>query len=103
MRSVEPGSWAQLFPQNWDHPQEYTMKHRPGIAQVIGDTIVLNGTTVEEVRDVHVKTLKLAVAATNVQAAELSEREHAQRDAAGKRQAEHSGNVGRVASEVKFD
>jgi hypothetical protein len=70
---------------------------------VIGDTIVLAGTTVEEVRDVHVKTLKLAVAATNMQAAEVAERARLARAAAAKQEEEHKANVRGVASEVKFD
>ena len=35
--------------------------HRPGIASVEGDEILLNGTTIEEVRDYHRKTLNLCI------------------------------------------
>jgi len=38
-----------------------------------------------------------------VQAAELAQREQAERQAAPKRHAGHKANVGAVASEVKFD
>ena len=56
--------------------------HRPGIASVYGSTIVLNGTTIEEVERTHQKTLKLAVDETNRQWRELK----AQADSAEERQ-----------------
>lgn len=51
--------------------------HRPGIARVVGDQIVLDGTTVEEVRRYHLTTLKLAVKVTNEQFDQLRLREEA--------------------------
>ena len=103
LKQTPSPTWASLFPENWDHPREWSSRHRPGIAQVLGDTIVLNGTTVEEVRDVHVKTLKLAVEATNEQATAVAERERLVREAAARQQAEHEANLREVASEVRFD
>ena len=41
--------------------------HRSGIAQVIGDKIILDGTTIEEVRDYHRETLKLCVEKSNIE------------------------------------
>ncbi len=35
--------------------------HRPGIASVVDDEILLNGTTIEEVREYHRETLKLCI------------------------------------------
>jgi len=103
LKQTPSPNWASLFPGNWDHPQEWSSRHRPGIAQVVGDTIVLNGTTVEEVRDVHVKTPKLAVEATNEQAAAVAERERVARDVAARQHAAHEANLREVASEVRFD
>jgi hypothetical protein len=103
LKQTPSPTWASLFPENWDHPREWSSRHRPGIAQVLGDTIVLNGTTVEEVRDVHVKTLKLAVEATNEQATAVAERERLVREAAARQHAEHEANIREVASEVRFD
>src|ERR1700684_2965500 len=62
-----PPLWTRLFPDNWDRPPEWSNMHRPGIAKVVGDRIVLDGTTIQEVRDTHAKTLKLAVETTNAQ------------------------------------
>lgn len=64
---------------------------------------VLNGTTVEEVRDVHVKTLKLAVEATNEQVAVIAERERQARETAARQHAEHEANTREIAAEVRFD
>ena len=41
--------------------------HRPGIASVYGATVILRGTTIEEVERYHRNTLQLAVAETNRQ------------------------------------
>ncbi|MBT1711938.1 hypothetical protein KK062_27090 [Fulvivirgaceae bacterium PWU5] len=39
--------------------------HRPGIASVIGNTIFLNKTTIEEVEKYHKDTLKIAIEQAN--------------------------------------
>ena len=56
--------WSELFIKEWDHPSSYTTRHRPEIARVDGDKIVLSGTTIEEV---HRDTLVLALKAANQQ------------------------------------
>ena len=60
-----PREWVAAFPDIWNHPPEFTTMHRPGIASVSGDTVVLDGTTMEEVRDYHARTLSLVVARLN--------------------------------------
>ena len=47
--------WANLFVDAWDRPSKFTSMHRPGIARVEGDRIVLDGTTIEEVEKYHLK------------------------------------------------
>jgi hypothetical protein len=54
-----PREWAAALSDVWNYPPEFTTMHRPGIASVSGDTVVLEGTTVEEVRDYHARTLTL--------------------------------------------
>jgi hypothetical protein len=49
--------------------------HRPGIARVSSDRIILDGTTIEEVERYHLETLKLAVSATNEEYEALVARE----------------------------
>ena len=55
------------FVRNWNSPPRYTTMHRPGIASVVDDEILLNGTTIEEVREYHRGTLKLCIEKSNTQ------------------------------------
>lgn len=96
-------TWAQLFVRNWDSPPAFTTLHRPGIAAVYGAKIVLNGTTMEEVEQVHRDTLRLVVEETNRQWRELKghadaaeERRRAQHD-------EHTRNVQDISKRITFD
>lgn len=57
--------WCELFVRNWNHPPRFTNMHRPRIASVVGDEIILDGTTIEEVRDYHRETLMLCIEKTN--------------------------------------
>jgi len=57
--------WAEAFVQAWNMPPQFTSMHRPGIARVIGNTIVLDGTTLEEVEKYHRDTLRLCVNEAN--------------------------------------
>lgn len=59
--------WKELFVRNWNSPPRYTTMHRPGIASVVDDEILLNGTTIEEVREYHRETLKLCIEKSNTQ------------------------------------
>ncbi len=45
--------------------------HRPGIASVSGDEILLDGTTIEEVRDYHREVLLLCVDVANKKEEEI--------------------------------
>ena len=53
--------WKEIFVATWNMPPRFTTMHRPGIASVYGNKIVLDGTTMEEVRDYHRETLLLCV------------------------------------------
>jgi hypothetical protein len=57
--------WSQLFKQIWDRPPQFTTMHRPGIGYVEGNRIILDGTTIEEVKKYHRDTLKLVVDTVN--------------------------------------
>jgi hypothetical protein len=98
-----PATWARLFPANWNHPPQWSTRHQPGIARVVGDRIVLSDTTIEEVRDVHAETLKLAVEATNAHLADHEARELRAREAEAERHAAHARNVRDVADGIRFN
>ena len=103
LSSTPPYDWAELFVRKWDFPPMFTSMHRPGIAQVVGDRIVLDGTTLEEVERYHRDTLKLAVQETNklyienlTRQKQLPERERAESE-------EHRRLVSEKARKIRFD
>ena len=57
--------WARLFAELWDTPPSFSTRHRPGIGRVVGDRIILDGTTVEEIEQVHRETLRIVVDRVN--------------------------------------
>lgn len=96
-------TWSRLFVQNWDRPPRFTSMHRPGIAHVISDRIVLDGTTLEEIEKVHRDTLKLALEETNRQHAELTERQARGEAEQAAREEAHRKEVEERAGRLKFD
>lgn len=62
--------WEQIFLNEWEMPPRFTSMHRPGIASVIGDKIILDGTTIDEVKEYHRDTLALCVEEANKKEAE---------------------------------
>ncbi len=94
---------AQFLVHHWDNPTSWSTMHRPGIAHVSGDCLVLDGTTVEEVRDHHTGMLKRVVAATNASEAEAVEADRVERETLAARRAAHEANVKDVAAEIRFD
>ena len=98
-----PEEWASLFIQNWNRPPRRTTMHRPGIASIRGATVILDGTTIDEVERYHRDTLKLAIEETNRQYREWldeQERLHAREEAQRK---EHEKHVESVAGRITFD
>jgi hypothetical protein len=95
--------WSRVFVEQWNHPPEWTTMHRPGIARVENGTIVLDGTTVEEVEKYHRKTLILAVNETNhiIDDYESKQRREAERKAEELRK--HEESVRDVAKKITFD
>jgi hypothetical protein len=94
--------WAQAFPEAWDHPPVFSTMHRPGIARVSGDRIILDGTTVEEVRDRHASTLRAVVDRLNEAEEQYRQRERAQAEQQAAERAKHDANVRRVADDTTF-
>jgi hypothetical protein len=94
---------ATLLVATWDRPPQWTTMHRPGIAYVDGYRFVLDGTTVEEVRDYHAATLKLVVDQVNRQAYELRRRKRAEAERAQEAEQAHRTNVQHIAGAIKFE
>lgn len=98
-----PGEWAQAFPSAWDSPPRFTTMHRPGIASVSGDTVVLDGTTIEEVRDHHAGTLALVVEKLNGAQKQHEERAEAEARRKADERSAHDANVRDVAEDIRFE
>jgi hypothetical protein len=77
--------------------------HRPGIAKVFGDRICLNGTTMEEVADVHRETLKVSLDETNRLIAEWQRQMHAEALARQRQRDEHDQRVRDAVKRITFD
>lgn len=102
--SRRPSSdWARIFIENWNHPPEWSTSHRPNIARVEGSTVILDGTTVEEVESCHRKTLVLALNKTNrmIEEYEAKKRWEAERKAEQLRKQEDA--VRDAAKRIRFD
>lgn len=95
-------TWARLFVNAWNSPPRFSTMHRLGIASVSGDKIILDGTTIEEVRDVHKETLVLCVDIANQQENELIRKQQAEEKVAEERRLRHKASVESVAGEITF-
>ena len=94
--------WAELFVDAWNHPYSFTSMHRPGIASVQGNRIILDGTTLEEVQKYHKEVLKQCVETANKKEKEIIKREEEKRMQAEKREQERKQRVEELASMIVF-
>ena len=76
--------------------------HRPGIASVYGDQIILDGTTIEEVRDYHRETLMLCVQIANDEEARIIKEEQLKKEREESQKNKHFSNVRSVTEGIKF-
>lgn len=98
--SRRPSSdWARHFVQTWDRPPSYTLMHRPGICRVVGDRIILDGTTVEEVEKYHRDTLKLVLEKVN---RDIEEHE-AEQKRLEEQQIQRQRDLEQAAKRISFD
>jgi hypothetical protein len=102
--SRRPSSiWARHFVETWNHPPRFTTMHRPGIASISGDTIVLDGTTMEELERYHIETLRHVLDKVNRDVAEYEALERARAEREEQQRREHDESVRQAASRLKFD
>ncbi len=94
--------WCDLFIKAWNMPPSFTTMHRPGIATVLGDKIILDGTTIEEVRDYHRETLSLCIKVANEKEADIRKKEKQQMELEERRKNQHYSNVNSIANEIEF-
>jgi len=97
-----PPEWAGLFIEAWDHPSIYTSMHRPGIATIYSDRVVLDGTTVEEVEKYHRRTLLLAADTANKEYVEMQRRRRSDEERERARIEAHRKSVEEAAKRLDF-
>jgi hypothetical protein len=95
--------WAEAFEHTWNHPPSFTNMHRSGIARVSGDRVILDGTTIKEVQDVHRETLILVVDKVNELIAEYETKKQRKAEAEAVQVAKHKENVQKIGSNISFD
>lgn len=95
--------WAEAFVKAWNMPPQFTSMHRPGIARVTGNTIVLDGTTLEEVEKYHRDTLRLCVSEANrVEESYLKQRERRANEAIQK-EVKRREQIADAVSRIRFE
>jgi hypothetical protein len=97
-----PREWAADLPKAWDRPPRFTTMHRPGIASVNDDCVILDGTTIEEVRDYHAQTLTLIVAQLNEAQGRYEAKARADEQRTAERRSAHEDNVRSVVNDIRF-
>jgi hypothetical protein len=103
LSSTPPLEWGELFVRTWNRPPRFTSMHRPGIASVSGDRVILNGTTLEELEQYHRATLLLVVDETNKQYSEFVRRAETAKADEGERNRRHREEIKRKSQQIKFD
>jgi hypothetical protein len=98
-----PRQWASMFIDAWNHPPRYTTMHRPGIASITGDTVILDGTTVDEVKRYHRDTLILAADVANKKYTEALDAARIIEEREARRILKHKRDVEEKAKGIKFD
>ena len=76
--------------------------HRPGIASVIGNRIILDGTTIDEVKEFHRDTLKLCVNEANKRELRYIALKQQERERKAQQKAEHMKHVSSVIDEIEY-
>lgn len=95
--------WINLFIASWNRPPSFSTMHRPGIASVVGNKIILDGTTIEEVEKHHKDTLKLAIGVANSQWDEIQDYKKRKIDEENRQREEHKRNLDDINRRIKFD
>ena len=103
LNRIPSSLWIKLFLNAWKFPQQFTSMHRFGIASVYSDKIILDGTTIEEVKKYHRDTLKLCVEKANQDEREILDEERRKKEREEKRISEHYDRINQLSEEIDFD
>lgn len=95
--------WIELFINAWNRPTRFTSMHRPGIASVSSNKIILDGTEIEEVEKFHKDTLKLAVEIANNFISENKKNRQLKEESERKAAEEHKNRINDISKRISFD
>ena len=95
--------WSEVFINTWNRPPKLTTMHRPGIARVFGSKIILDGTTIDEVKKYHRETLILCIDEANKEEARILERMHREEERRREKSEAHRRSLEDEASGLNFD
>ncbi|MEX2275022.1 MAG: hypothetical protein WEA10_05605 [Actinomycetota bacterium] len=95
--------WGDSFEACWNNPPTLSTMHRPGIASVVGDTIVLGSTTIDEIEEHHLATVRMCVEKANEREVARTEDARHQRESDDNARMAHRAHVDEVADRLKFD
>lgn len=96
-------SWSDIFVRVWDHPPSFSSMHRRGIASVHGSKIILNGTTIDELKKYHRKTLVRCVEEANKIEQEILDRKLRDEELHRQKMEAHRNNVKEQSEDISFD
>ena len=102
LSSKPTDTWSELFLRNWNYPPRFTSIHRPGIARVESDKIILDGTTIEEVKQYHRDTLILCVEKTNEEEKQFRRREEQLKRKKQEEIENHYRNINDISKDIRF-
>ena len=102
LSKIPSREWVTLFIHEWNYPRRFSTMHRPGIASVHGDTILLDGTTLEEVSNYHKDTLILCVDEANRKEAELLAQRSRAQEQENEQIKQFSDHLSALADEIDF-
>lgn len=95
-------TWSKLFINNWNSPPSFTSMHRPRIASVRGDKIILNGTTIDEVQKYHRDTLVLCVEKTNEEKLQILKQIELEEKRKQKTISDHYSTIEEISNDIEF-
>lgn len=95
--------WIDIFIQTWNFPPRFSTMHRPGIASVMGNKIILDGTEIEEVERYHKGTLKLCVKVANEKYSKIIENRNSIEEQKAKDREEQIRKLKDINNRMNFD
>ena len=100
-RTPDP-DWVRHFLQAWDREQCFASSHRPGM-EVGSDSIILDGTTIDDLEQSLLRALKSAAEEANRLASEDKGKLLQTASAEEQRKMDHREHVAAVAKRLRFD